>query len=120
MLYAKCSNGRVTNGMSYGPETPFGDIESAEQFLELLIKAIDESRRDVDADIALAEVNRSGHSKQALQLVSDNLAKLSQRMTASCRILNYLRTLRQLLLQKRRLDNTLRRRNGSRKLSRWS
>lgn len=120
MLYAKCSNGRVTNGMSYGPETPFDNIESAEQFMELLIEAIEESRRDVDADIVLAQGNRSGRTKKALQLVSANLAKLSQHMTASRRILNHLRTLRRLLLQERRLDNTLQRRNGNRELSRWS
>gem|GEM_PF-466204 len=113
-------NGRVTNGMSYGPETPFDNIESAEQFVELLIEAIEESSRDVDADIALAQGNGSGRTKKALQLVSANLAKLSQHMTASRRILNHLRTLRRLLLQERRLDNTLQRRNGNRELSRWS
>jgi hypothetical protein len=105
--------------MSYRPETPFDNIESAEQFVGLLIEAIEESRRDVDADIALAESNRSGRSKKALKLVSANLAKLSQYMTASRRILNHLRTLRRLLLQERRLDNTLQTRNDNRELSRW-
>jgi len=67
--------GWVTNGMSYRRETPFDNIESAGQFVQLLIEAIKESRRDVDAEIALAEANRSGRSKKALQLVSANLAK---------------------------------------------
>jgi hypothetical protein len=106
--------------MRYGPETPFDTIESAQQFVELLIEAIEESRRDVDADIALADGNRSRRSKKALQLVSANLAKLSQYMTTSRRILNHLRTLRRLLLQERRLDNTPRIRNGNRELDRWS
>jgi hypothetical protein len=106
--------------MSYRPETPFDNIESAEQFVELLIEAIEESRRDVDADIALSEGNRSGRSKKALQLVSANLAKLSQCMTTSRRILNHLRTLRRLLLQEQRLDNTPQIRNGNRELNRWS
>jgi hypothetical protein len=105
--------------MSYRPETPFDNIESAEQFVALLIEAIEESRRDVDADIALAEGSRSGRSKKALKLVSANLAKLRQYMTASRRILKHLRTLRRLLLQERRLDNTLQTRNGNRELSRW-
>ena len=113
-------NGRVTNGMSYGPETSFNNIESAEQFVELLIEVIEESRRDVGADIALAQANRSGRTKKALQLVSANLAKLSQHMTASRRILNHLRTLRRLLLQERRLDNTPQTRNSNRELNRWS
>ena len=106
--------------MSYRPETPFDNIESAQQFVELLIEAIEESRRDVNADIALLEGNRSGRSKQALQLVSANLAKLSQHMTTSRRILNHLRTLRRLLLQERQLDNTPQTRNGNRELTPWS
>jgi len=106
--------------MRYKPETPFDSIESAEQFVKLLIEAIEESRRDLDAEIALADGNRSGRSKKALQLVSANLAKLSQYMTTSRRILNHLRTLRRLLIQERRLDNTPQIRNGNRELNRWS
>ena len=106
--------------MSDRPETPFDNIESAEQFVELLIEAINESRRDVDADIALAESHRSDRSKKALQLVSTNLAKLGQAMTTSRRILNHLRTLRRLLLQERQLDNTPQTRNGNRQLTHWS
>ena len=105
--------------MSYIRETPFDNIESAEQFVELLIEAIKESRGDVDAEIALAEANRSGRSKKALQLVSANLVKLSQHMTTSRRILNHLKTLRRLLLQERRFDNTLQTRDGNRELRRW-
>jgi predicted ATP-grasp superfamily ATP-dependent carboligase len=105
--------------MSYRPDTPFDNIESAEQFVELLIEAINESRRDVDADIVLVKGNRSVRSKKALQLVSANLAKLSQYMTASRRILNHLRTLRRLLLQEQRHDNTLQTRDSNRELSRW-
>jgi len=106
--------------MGYRRETPFDNIESAEQFVGLLIEAIKESRRDVDAEIALAEANRSGRSKKALQLVSANLAKLSQHMATSRRILNHLRTLRRLLLQERQLDDTLQTRGSNRELSRWS
>jgi hypothetical protein len=105
--------------MSYGRETPFDNIESAEQFVELLIEAIEESRRDVDVEIALAEGKCSGRSKKALQLVSTNLVKLSQHMAASRRILNHLRTLRRLLLQERRLDSTLQTGDSNRELSRW-
>ena len=100
--------------MSYKPETPFDNIESAQQFVELLIEAIEESRRDVGADIARAESNRLERQKQALQLVSNNLVKLSQHMTTSLRILNDLRTLRRLLLEERQLANTAQTRNGNR------
>ena len=106
--------------MKYGRETPFDTIESAQQFIDLLIEAIVESRRDVDADIALLQNNRSKRSKQALQLVSANLAKLSQYMTASRRILNRLRTMRRLLLEEPRVDKTPQTRNGNRQLTPWS
>ena len=109
----------VLDGMSYRPETPFDNIESAEQFVKLLIEAVEESRRDVNAQIALTEGNRSGRSKKALQLVSSNLAKLNHHMITSRRILNHLKILRRLLLQERRPDNTLQTRNGNRELSRW-
>ena len=90
--------------MSYKPETPFDNIESAQQYVELLIEAIEESKRDVDADIARAESNRLERQERALQLVSNGLMKLSQHMTTSLRILNHLRTLRRLLLQERQLN----------------
>ena len=90
--------------MSYKPETPFDNIESALQYVELLIEAIEESKHDVDADIARAESNRLGRQNRALQLVSNNLVKLSQHMTTSLRILNDLRTLRRLLLEERQLN----------------
>ena len=106
--------------MRYRRETPFDNIESAQQFVELLIEAIEESRRDVDADIALAKGDGSRRSRKALQLVSVNLAKLSQNMTASRRILNHLRTLRRLLLREWQPDNTLQTGNGNRELNRWS
>jgi len=106
--------------MSYRPETPFDNIESAEQFVKLLIEAIDQSRRDVDADIARSDGNSSGRSKRALQLISTNLAKLSQQMADSRRILSHLRTLRRLLLQERQLDDTPQARNNHRELRRWS
>jgi len=90
--------------VSYKPETPFDNIESAQQFVELLIEAIEESMRDVNADIARADGNRLERQKEALQLVSDNLVKLSQHMTTGLRILNDLRTLRRLLLEERQLN----------------
>ena len=106
--------------MSYKPETPFDNIESAQQYVKLLIEAIEESKRDVNTDIARAESSRLERQERALQLVSNGLMKLSQQMTTSLRILNDLRTLRRLLLEERQLDNTPRTRNGNRQLTRWS
>lgn len=106
--------------MSHRPETPFDSIESAEQFVKLLIEAIEQSRHDVDADVALSDNNRPGRSKKALQLISANLAKLSQHMANSRRILNHLRTLRRLLLQEQRPDDAPQAGSDNRELRRWS
>ena len=69
----------------------------------LLHEALEEARRDVEAEIAAAERDRTARRKQALLLVSYSLAKLGRNITASRRILNDLRTLRRLLLAERGL-----------------
>ena len=86
--------------MDTEPESPFENIESALQFVELLCDAIEESRREIEQ--ASAE-QQSERRQQALQLVSYNLAKLALHMGTSRRILNDLRTLRRLFLQERGL-----------------
>ena len=63
--------------------------------------ALSEARRDVESEIALAEGDRADRRKEALLLVSYNLAKLNLHIAASRRILNDLRTLRRLLLAER-------------------
>ena len=87
--------------MSDRSETPFDSIESSHEYVALLAEALEEARRDVDAEIELASEEGAARRKQALQLVSYNLAKLSLHMTTSRRILNDLRSLRRLLLAER-------------------
>jgi hypothetical protein len=84
--------------LAYEPQTPFENIESAQQFVELLCEAIEEARREVEAEVARPQPERR---LEALQLVSYNLAKLSMHLSTSHRILNDLRTLRRLLFQER-------------------
>jgi hypothetical protein len=84
-------------------ETPFDNIEGSHEYVALLAEAVDEARRDVEADIAAAERDGADRRKQALLLVSYNLAKLNLHITAGRRILNDLRTLRRLLLAERGL-----------------
>ena len=88
--------------MSYDPETPFDSIEGSQEYVSLLAEAIEEARKDVDADIAVALAEGADRRSEALQLVGYNLAKLSLHITTSRRILNDLRTLRRLLLAERR------------------
>lgn len=87
--------------MSYDPETPFDSIEGSQEYVSLLADAIEEARQEVDADIAVALTEGADRRRDALQLVSYNLAKLTLHITTSRRILNDLRTLRRLLLAER-------------------
>jgi len=89
--------------VSYRAETPFDNIEGSHEYVALLAESLDEARRDVEAEIAIAERDRADRRKEALLLVSYNLAKLHLHITTSRRILNDLRSLRRLLLAERGL-----------------
>lgn len=90
--------------MSYDPETPFDSIEGSQEYVSLLAEAVEEARKEVDADVALAIADGAERRREALQLVSYKLGKLNLHMTSSRRILNDLRTLRRLLLDERHGD----------------
>jgi hypothetical protein len=95
--------GRKGVFVSVEAETPFDNIEGSHEYVALLADAVDEARRDVEGEIAAAEHDGADRRKEALLLVSYNLAKLNLHITASRRILNDLRTLRRLLLAERGL-----------------
>jgi hypothetical protein len=84
-------------------ETPFDNIEGSHEYVALLAEALAEARSDVEAEIAIADREGATRRKEALILVSYNLAKLNHHITASRRILNDLRTLRRLLLSERQV-----------------
>ena len=87
--------------MSYQAETPFDSIEGSHEYVAMLAEALEEARRDVEAEVAVAEREGADRRKEALLLVSYNLAKLNLHITTSRRILNDLRSLRRLLLAER-------------------
>jgi len=89
--------------MSYHSETPFDSIEGSHEYVAMLADALEEARRDVESEIAAAAKDGAERRKEALLLVSYNLAKLNLHITTSRRILNDLRTLRRLLLAERGL-----------------
>ncbi len=89
--------------MSYQAETPFDSIEGSHEYVALLAEALDEARRDVETEMSAAEQEGADRRKEALLLVSYNLAKLHLHITTSRRILNDLRSLRRLLLAERGL-----------------
>lgn len=83
------------------PETPFDTIENAQEYLQLLIEAISEARKDVAADLKAAEPAKLARRIDALRLVEFKMEKLEQHLRSSSRDLNDLRTLRRLLLEER-------------------
>ena len=84
-------------------ETPFDSLEGSHEYVAMLAESLDEARRDVEEEVAQAEREGADRRKQALLLVSYNLAKLNLHITSSRRILNDLRSLRRLLLSERGL-----------------
>ena len=94
------SGRRIVNNKA---ETPFDNIEGSHEYVRMLAEAVNEARRDVEEEVAAAEQDRADRRKEALLLVSYNLAKLNLHITSSRRILNDLRSLRRLLLAERGL-----------------
>lgn len=84
-------------------KSPFETLESAQEFVGLLIEALDESRKDIDADILEIRGNGKTRRREALLLVAHQLNMLSSHLSKSSRILNDLRSLRRLLLEERNL-----------------
>lgn len=69
--------------------------------MNLLLAAIGEAQQQVDTEIVRATDPQLARQRQALQLVSYKLVKLSSHITSSRRLLNDLRKLNRLLLEER-------------------
>ena len=82
-------------------QTPFDSVESAHQYVRLLVEAITEAKTEIAADLGAAAQAKSERRVQALQIVQFKLDKLEQHLQSSSRLLNDLRTLRRLLLDER-------------------
>jgi hypothetical protein len=80
---------------------PFESVESAQEFFELLMQAIEETQAEIQEQLCAAREAGNSRHEQALQLVSYKLQSLAQHVTTSRRILNDLRSLRRLLLEER-------------------
>jgi hypothetical protein len=89
--------------VNHQPEAPFDDIEGAQEYTHLLLEAAQQAKQEVEAEIArVAGDAQLARRKEALQLVTFKLNKLSTHIVASRQILNDLRTLRRLLLNERK------------------
>ena len=80
--------------------SPFATIESAQEYIALLIQAISESQEAVANDIQTQSASGSARHLEALNLIGYNLDKLNMYVKRSRRILNDLRTLRRLMHEK--------------------
>ena len=86
--------------MSREFDHPFASIESAQEFLGLLLEVVGDARQATTADLEV-ESEPESRRKDALRLVLYKLDKLEQHLGSSRRLLNDLRTLRRLLLDER-------------------
>ena len=78
-------------------DRPFSTIESAQEFLVLLADAIDEALEAARAEQRACGADHLERRAEAWQLVAYTLTRLSSHVTSSRRLMNDLRTLRNLL-----------------------
>jgi hypothetical protein len=89
--------------MTYQPETPFDNIESAREYVNQLLTATREAQGEIESEILRASDPQVVRRQQALQLVKYKLNQLASHIAASRRILNDLTKLRRLLLEARKV-----------------
>jgi hypothetical protein len=82
-------------------DNPFSTIESAQDFVKLLTKAIREAKQELEALAEREPASEVSRRLDALRISLYSVSKLEVHMHHSSRILNDLRTLRRLLLAER-------------------
>ena len=80
------------------PETPFDNVETAHEYVGLLLEAVRQARGEVTQDVERARAERADRQVEALQLVVWKLERLETHLASSQHLLNDLRRLRRLLL----------------------
>jgi hypothetical protein len=86
--------------LAHQPEAPFESLESAHEFVRLLLETTADAKKELSADVIAAEA-KPDRRLEALRLVQYKLEKLDTHLQSSSRLLNDLRTLRRLLLEER-------------------
>ncbi len=80
-----------------GGTGPFTTIESAQEFFRLLEEAVDEAIHEAGRELAACSTRREQRRVEAWQLVLYKTTGLASQIANSRRLLNDLRTLRNLL-----------------------
>ena len=88
------------------PETPFDSIESAQEYVHLLVREAEDVRPAIERDIAEAVSTGQTRRVDALRLVDYKLKQLTEHLRASRRVLNDLRMLRRLLIGGPEIDDS--------------
>jgi len=81
--------------------TPFDSIESAHEYVSLLVQQVQEVEASLREDIAASMDREPARHVDALRLVHYKLHQLDHHLGRSSRLLNDLRALRRLLLAER-------------------
>ena len=95
------SNARPDERQPVAGETPFDSIESAHEYVALLVVQVGVVRAALPDDFADATRETARRRLDALRLVDYKLAQLEHHLTVCGRLLNDLRALRRLLLGER-------------------
>jgi hypothetical protein len=82
-------------------DNPFSTIESAQEFVKLLTKAVSDAKQEIEAYVKGESESVRSRRADALRIALYSLTKLDSHLHQSSRILNDLRTLRRLLLTER-------------------
>lgn len=82
-------------------DNPFSTIESAQDFVKLLTKAVYDAKQELQGHMDEESVSDASRRMDALRIALYSLGKLDSHLHQSSRILNDLRTLRRLLLTER-------------------
>jgi hypothetical protein len=80
-------------------QNPFESVESAQQYIALLVEQVEEVEGALIED--MAQASPESRRAEALHLVKYKLSQLKMHLSASSRMLNDLRALRRLLLNER-------------------
>jgi hypothetical protein len=78
---------------------PFDTIESAQQYIHLLVSEVADARRDIQTDTTASSAFEASRRLAALQLADYKLQQLAAHLGESLRILNDLRMIRRLLIK---------------------
>jgi hypothetical protein len=84
---------------------PFSTIESAQDFMKLLTKAVADAEQELQLHVEEETGSDVSRRLDALRIALYSLGKLDSHLRQSSRILNDLRTLRRLLLTERKNSN---------------